>query len=161
MTSRSWHIGKLIGSIAACHVVGGIGSYFTTQKITTWYAGLAKPTFTPPDAVFMPVWLTLYSLMGVAVFLIWDQGLQTKGAKSAFTLFWIQLGLNVIWSVVFFGYESILGGFIIIVCLWVLLLITTIRFFKISRVAGGLIVPYLAWLSIASPLNAWIWILNR
>ena len=80
--------------------------------------------------------------------------------KTAFTLFWVQLGLNAIWSVVFFGLESLLGGMVIIITLWVLLLIIIIRFFKISRVAGGLLIPYIAWISIASYLNTWVWVLN-
>lgn len=158
--TRRSNIGKLIGSLAACHGAGGIGSLFTTPKISTWYAALEKPTFAPPNAVFLPVWLTLYTLMGIAIYLVWRGGLQTVNAKRAFIFFWVQLGLNAIWSVVFFGFESILGGLIIIISLWVLILITTIRFFRISRVAGGLLVPYITWITIASALNTWIWILN-
>jgi len=127
---RKANIAKLIGSIAACQGAGGIGSAFTTPKIATWYASLAKPDFTPPNAVFMPVWLTLYTLMGIAIYLIWRKGLEVEGVKTAFILFWTQLGLNTIWSVVFFGQESILGGVIIIIALWVVLLITIIKFFK-------------------------------
>ena len=159
-STRRSNIGKLIGSIAACHGAGGIGSAFTTTKIATWYAGLVKPAFTPPNEVFMPVWLTLYTLMGIAIYLVWRKGLATQGVKPAFILFWVQLGLNAIWSVVFFGFEAILGGVIIIISLWVLVLLTMIRFFGISRVAGGLLVPYLAWLSIASSLNIGILVLN-
>ena len=158
--ARRGSIGKLIGSIAACHGAGGIGSIFTTTKIATWYVDLEKPAFTPPNEVFLPVWLTLYTLMGIAIYLVWRKGLGVTDVKTAFILFWIQLGLNAIWSVVFFGFESILGGVIIIISLWVLVLITMIKFFKISRVAGGLLVPYLIWLSIASSLNTWIWVLN-
>lgn len=154
------NIGKLIGSIAICHGAGAIGSLFTTPKIPTWYASLVKPTFTPPNEVFLPVWLTLYSLMGIAIYIVWRKGFNTEGAKVAFVLFWIQLGLNAIWSVVFFGFQSILGGVIIIITLWVLVLLTMARFFKISKVAGGLLVPYLVWLSIASSLNTGILVLN-
>jgi len=153
-------IAKLVGSIAACQGAGAIGSYFTTPKIDTWYATLAKPAFTPPNAVFMPVWLTLYTLMAIAVFLIWRKGIKEDKNKQAFALFWAQLGVNAAWSVVFFGFQSIFGGFIIIVCLWVLVLVTMIRFFKVSQPAGALLTPYLAWLSIASSLNAWLWVLN-
>ena len=153
-------IGKLVGSIAACYGAGAIGSAFTAPKIPTWYATLAKPSFTPPDAVFMPVWLTLYALMGIAVFLIWRKGLQTGRVKPAFILFWVQLVLNALWSVVFFGYESPAGGFAIILALGIILLITTIKFFKISKTAGGLLVPYLSWIVIAASLNGGIMILN-
>jgi tryptophan-rich sensory protein len=153
-------IGRLVGSIAACQGAGAIGAYFTTPQIDTWYATLTKPAFMPPNAVFMPVWLTLYTLMAIAVFLIWRQGVKEGKNKQAFTLFWVQLGINAVWSVVFFGLQSILGGFVIIVCLWVLVLMTMLRFFKISLAAGALLTPYLAWLSIASGLNAWLWVLN-
>jgi tryptophan-rich sensory protein len=108
----------------------------------------------------MPVWLTLYTLMGIAIYLVWRKGLDSEDVKTAFILFWVQLGLNAIWSIIFFGQESILGGVIIITSLWVVLLITIIKFFKVSRVAGGLLIPYIAWISIASALNIWILVLN-
>ena len=158
--AKQGNIGKLIGSIAACHGAGGIGSIFTSTKIATWYSALEKPAFTPPNEVFLPVWLTLYTLMGIAIYLVWRKGLETKGVKTAFILFWIQLGLNAIWSVVFFGFESILGGVIIIISLCVMVLLIMIRFFKISKIAGGLLVPYIAWLSIATSLNISILLLN-
>jgi tryptophan-rich sensory protein len=157
---RTKNILKLIGSIAACEGAGGIGSVFTTPAITTWYATLEKPTFTPPDAVFLPIWLTLYLLMGIAVFLIWRQGLKDKQVKTAFILFWVQLVVNILWSVFFFGFESPLSGVIVIGLLWVLILFTILRFFKISRVAGALLIPYIVWTSIAASLNVWILILN-
>jgi len=154
------NIGKLVGSIAACYGAGAIGSVFTVSKIPTWYTTLEKPAFTPPNAVFMPVWFTLYALMGVSIFIVWRKGLQTEGVKSAFILFWVQLVLNALWSVVFFGYESLIGGFVIILSLGIILLITIIKFFKISKVAGGLLIPYISWIGIASSLNAWVMILN-
>jgi benzodiazapine receptor len=159
MASRS-NIGKLVGSLAACYGAGAIGSFFTTPKISTWYANLAKPAFTPPNAVFMPVWFTLYALMGVAVYLIWRKGLEARGVKAAFILFWVQLGLNSIWSIVFFGYESLVGGFVVILALGVTLLITIVKFFRISKVSGGLLIPYIGWIGIASALNASVMMLN-
>lgn len=153
-------IGKLIGCIAVCFGAGGIGSAFTVPQITTWYAALEKPAFTPPNAVFMPVWFTLYALMGVSVFLILRKGLRTEGVKVPFILFWVQLALNASWSAVFFGSESILGGFVVILALGVILLITIIKFFKLSKVAGGLLIPYIVWIGIASSLNAGILMLN-
>jgi benzodiazapine receptor len=153
-------VGKLVGSIAACEGAGLIGAFFTTPSITTWYAALAKPSFTPPNWVFAPVWTSLYALMGVAVFLVWRRGLTQPSVKPVFILFWVQLVANLMWSIVFFGWHSILGGVILIICLWVLVLITMIKFFRLSRVAGGLLAPYLAWLSIASALNVWVAILN-
>ena len=157
---KSRDIGILVGCVAACQVAGLIGSMFTTPAIPTWYETLQQPGFTPPNAVFMPVWLTLYALMGVAIFLIWRKGLSDSDVRIAFILFWGQLVLNIMWSVVFFGFRSILGGMIIIIALWALLLIIIMRFFRISRVAGGLMVPYIVWISIAASLNSWIWVLN-
>lgn len=152
--------GKLIGSIIACEGAGGIGSIFTIPAISTWYASLEKPAFTPPNWIFSPVWITLYLLMGIAVFLIWRVGLREEGVLGAFTIFWAQLIVNILWSVVFFGFESPLGGVILILILWAAILITIIRFFKISNIAGALLIPYIIWVSIASYLNIGIWILN-
>jgi len=151
---------KLFVSIAACQGAGAIGSYFTAPKIDTWYATLTKPAFTPPNAVFMPVWLTLYTLMAIAIFLIWRKDTKEGKNKEAFILFWAQLGLNIVWSGVFFGLQSILAGLVVIVCTWALVLVTMVKFFKVSLLAGALLTPYIAWLSIATSLNAWLWVLN-
>lgn len=159
MTKRD--ILKLVVSIVVCEGAGGIGAIFTTPAIPTWYAGLQKPSFTPPNSVFAPVWLTLYLLMAIAAFLIWRKGLNIKGVKPALILFLVQLVLNVLWSVVFFGLKSPLGGVILILLLWVAILLTIIRFFKISPPAGGLLIPYIVWVSIAANLNVWVWILNK
>ena len=157
---KSGDIGKLVGSIAACEGAGGIGSAFTMAAIPTWYAALEKPAFTPPNSLFAPVWITLYLLMGIAVFLVWRKGLKTDGIKPAFIIFWAQLVLNILWSVVFFGLKSPLAGMVLIIILWFAILFTIIRFFKISKVAGGILIPYIVWVSIASYLNVGLWILN-
>ena len=152
---------ELIISILACQGAGGIGAIFTTPTITTWYAGLKKPAFTPPNSVFGPVWITLYLLMGIAVFMVWRQGLSEEGARIAFIVFWVQLGLNVLWSVVFFGLKSLLGGVVVIFALWILILASIIEFFRISPAAGGLLIPYIVWVSIAASLNVSLYTLNR
>jgi len=151
---------KLVVSIAACEGAGGIGATFTTPAIPTWYEALDKPAFTPPNAVFFPVWVTLYLLMGIAVFLIWRKGLKVEGVRPAFIIFWVQLVLNALWSVVFFGLKSPVAGVVVISLLWLAVLFTIIKFFQVSRVAGGLLIPYIIWLSIATYLNVMIWILN-
>ena len=152
---------KLIVSIVACEGAGGIGAIFTTPAITTWYAGLRKPTFTPPNSVFGPVWITLYLLMGIALFLVWREGLGQEGATTAFILFWVQLVLNLLWSVIFFGFKSLLGGMVVIILLWAAILANIIVFFGVSPIAGGLLIPYIIWVSIAANLNAQVWRLNR
>jgi benzodiazapine receptor len=151
---------KLVVSIVACQVAGAIGSIFTTPAIPTWYAALEKPFFTPPNWLFAPAWITLYLLMAIAAFLIWRQGLGQKGVNSALLVFLVQLVLNALWSVVFFGLHSPLWGAVVILALWVAILLTIIRFFKLSTAAGALLLPYILWVSFASALNIAILVLN-
>jgi len=158
----SWiDIVKLIVSIVACEGAGGIGAIFTTPAIQTWYKGLKKPTFTPHNSVFGPVWITLYLLMGIAVFLVWREGLSQEGVTAAFILFWVQLVLNILWSIIFFGLRSLLGGMVVILLLWIAILVSIILFFGVSPIAGGLLIPYIIWVSIAANLNVQVCKLNR
>jgi benzodiazapine receptor len=152
---------KLVVSILACFAAGGIGSLFTFKAIPTWYAGLKKPPYTPPNWVFGPVWTTLYILMGISVFLIWQKGLPINSVILAFTLFWVQLTFNALWSIIFFGMKSKGGGVIIIIVLWLLIIATMITSFRVSGWAGALLVPYIIWVSIASYLNIGVWLLNK
>jgi len=151
---------KLILSIVICQAAGLIGTVFTLDSIPTWYAALNKPSFNPPNWLFGPVWTILYLMMGISLFIIWKEDLKNKVVKSAFTVFMIQLFLNTIWSIVFFGMQSLAGGLIIIVLLWIMILITILKFMKISRVAGILLIPYLLWVSFATFLNFSIFKLN-
>jgi len=152
---------KLVVSILACFAAAGIGSLFTFKAIPTWYAGLKKPPYTPPNWVFGPVWTTLYILMGISVFLVWRNGLATNGVLLAFTLFWIQLAINALWSIIFFGMKSKGGGVITIIVLWLLILATMTTSFRVSGWAGALLIPYILWVSIASYLNIGVWLLNK
>jgi benzodiazapine receptor len=153
-------IAKLVVSIVACQCAGLIGSIFTTPAIPTWYATLEKPAFTPPSWLFAPAWITLYLLMAIAAFLIWRKGLTEEGVKSALVIFLVQLVLNALWSVVFFGLHSPLYGMVVILALWVAILLTILRFFRLSTAAGALLLPYILWVSFASILNISIWVLN-
>jgi benzodiazapine receptor len=152
---------KLVISIIASLGAGIIGSVFTRSAIPTWYATLDKPPFNPPDWVFAPVWTFLYVLMGIAAFLVWRKGLGNRQVRTALIVFLIQLILNALWSVVFFGLESPLYGLIVISVLWFAILVTVLQFFKISRVASALLWPYLLWVTFAAVLNSSIWLLNR
>ncbi len=152
---------KLVVSIAVCEGAGGIGAIFTTPAIPTWYAGLKKPAFTPPNSVFGPIWISLYLLMGIAVFLVWREGLGQERVTIAFVIFWAQLVLNILWSVIFFGRKSLFGGMVMILLLWIVILINIITFFGVSPIAGGLLIPYIIWVSIAANLNVQVWKLNR
>lgn len=159
-SARSRDILKLVVSILACQCAGFIGSIFTMPAIPTWYETLAKPSFTPPSWLFAPAWVTLYVLMGVAAFLIWRKGLDIRNVKSALIIFLVQLVLNALWSAIFFGAKSLIGGAVVIVLLWIAILFTILRFFKISAAAGGLLIPYILWVSFASVLNISILALN-
>jgi len=152
---------KLIVSIVSCFAAAGIGSLFTFKAIPTWYAGLKKPPYTPPNRAFGPVWTILYILMAVSVFLVWQNGLSGEGVLLAFILFWVQLCLNALWSVVFFGMKLKGGGVIIIFILWLLILATIITSFRVSGWAGALLIPYIMWVSAASYLNTGVWWRNR
>ncbi len=151
---------KLILSIVICQAAGLIGTIFTMDSIPTWYAALNKPSFNPPNWLFGPVWTLLYLMMGISLFIVWKEYLKNKVVKSAFIIFMIQLFLNTIWSIVFFGMHSTAGGLIIIALLWIMILITILKFMKISRVAGILLIPYLLWVSFATLLNFSIFKLN-
>jgi len=145
----------------ACLAAGAIGSIFTRSAIPTWFVTLEKPVFSPPNWLFAPVWTLLYILMGIAAFLVWRKGLGNGQVRSALIVFLIQLILNTLWSVVFFGLESPLFGLVIISVLWVVILVTVIQFFNISRAASMLLWPYLLWVTFAAVLNSSIWLLNR
>jgi benzodiazapine receptor len=154
-------IWKLVVSIIASLAAGAIGSIFTRQAIPTWYTTLEKPAFNPPNWVFMPVWTLLYIMMGVAAFLVWRKGLENKQVRIALVLFLVQLVLNALWSVAFFGLQSPAYGLFVIELLWLAILFTVFSFYRISRVASVLLWPYLLWVTFASVLNSSIWLLNR
>lgn len=149
-----------IGFVVACEALGAIGSVFTVPSIPTWYAALEKPFLNPPNWIFGPVWTTLFALMGIAAFLVWRKGLGKQQAKAALLLFGIQLLLNVLWSVLFFGWHMPSLAFIDIAALWIMILGTIILFSRVSRPAAYLLLPYLAWVTFASYLNLMIWSLN-
>ena len=150
---------RLLASLALCFAAEGLGGLFTAQSVGTWYLTLQKPAFTPPGWLFGPVWTLLYFLMGVSFYLVWNAR-ENKIKKSAIVLFFIQLILNVSWSLVFFRMQSILGGLIVIISLWLAIVLTVYRFRRIFRPAAGMLLPYLAWVSFASILNFELWRLN-
>lgn len=138
---------------------GGIGSIITSDRSDAWYAGIAKPAWTPPDWLFGPVWTTLYILMGIAAWLVWKKVGLRAGAMPLI-LFGIQLLLNLSWNVVFFSMQSPGAALIEIIVLWLAILATLIAFWRVTPVAGWLFVPYLAWVTYAAALNFEIWRLN-
>ncbi len=157
---------KLIIAIVVSELAGIIGSVFTTPSITGWYAGVVKPALNPPAWVFGPVWTTLFALMGISAFLIWSSYAKATEDKKkvieiALVLFGIQLVLNTLWSIIFFGLHSPAVAFIELIVLWLAILATIISFAKISRPAMWLLLPYILWVSFAGFLNYSIWQLNK
>ncbi len=151
---------KLAVSLILPQLAGGLGTIFTGAAISTWYVTLVRPSLAPPNWVFGPVWTFLFLLMGIALFLVWRQGIATKGVRSALTLFAIQLILNVLWSAVFFGMKDLGLALIEISALWLAIVATIVAFSRVSRKAALLLVPYLLWVSFAAYLNFQFWILN-
>jgi tryptophan-rich sensory protein len=152
---------QLILAIIICNSVGVIGSVFTISSVDTWYAMLEKPFFSPPNWLFGPVWILLYTLMGISVFLILQKGWKKKQVKRAVGIFGFQLFLNAIWTPIFFGAHMISFAFAIILLLFAAIVATMRAFFPESRTAGWLLLPYLAWVGFAAVLNGSLWLLNK
>lgn len=147
----------LAGFIILCLGVGVVSGVMTAGAMVDWYPTLNKPFFNPPSWVFAPAWTILYIMMAVAAWRVWLAG---PSSKPALNLFFIQLVLNFLWSVFFFGLRSPALALIDIIAMWIMIALTMRAFFKIARPAGWLLVPYLAWVSFAAVLNASIWWLN-
>jgi translocator protein len=158
---RKSNIMKLVASIIIPQAIGGIGALLTMPSIEAWYAGLNKPSFNPPNWIFGPVWTVLFLMMGIALFLVWKNGLSGKEAKTAVAVFGIQLFLNLSWSFLFFFLHLPLAAFIEIIILWTAIGATLALFTRLSRTAGLLLVPYFLWVSFAAVLNFFLWWLNR
>ena len=151
---------KFIISIVTPPLAGFIGSLFTTPSIPNWYAGLIKPELNPPSWVFAPVWTILYLMMGLAAFLVWKEGYERREVRHALKLYAFQLVLNMAWSIIFFGLKNPAAALIEIIILWLAILATIFAFFKVSKLAGSLLVPYILWVSFATYLTYSIWALN-
>jgi benzodiazapine receptor len=151
-------IGLLV-FIVVCLGAGGLGAIATTPEIEGWYRTIEKPSWNPPDYLFGPVWTTLFVMMAIAAWMVWKpEGFKT--ATTPLTLFTVQLVLNVTWSWIFFGMHQPGWAFVEIAMLWLAIVATTVAFFRRSKIAGWLMVPYLAWVSFAAVLNVAIWRMN-
>lgn len=149
----------LIVALAICFAVAAIASLATTPEIPGWYARLKKPSWTPPNWLFGPVWTALYGAMAVAAWLVWRRGGWQQNS-AALWLFVIQLALNFAWSFIFFRLHRPGLAFAEIVLLWVAIAATIVKFIGVSKVAALLLVPYLLWVTYASALNFAVWRLN-
>lgn len=155
-------ITRIAVAIIVCLAVGYSSSTVTKEGVETWYPTIIKPAFNPPNWIFMPVWTLLFVLMGIAAGLVWDRIKdQNAEVKKALGFFLIQLALNAIWSYLFFGLKNPMLALIEIALLWLMIYETYLKFIKINKTAGYLLIPYLAWVGFAAILNASIWWLNR
>ena len=154
------HLGlSFVVLLIVCFAVGAAGGLVTTPNVTGWYAGLAKPAWTPPNRLFGPVWSLLYLSMAVAAWLVWRRTDRTSVALPM-GLFGVQLFLNGLWSWLFFGFHNPAAAFVDIVLLWTAIAAVTVVFWRLSTAAGLLFLPYLAWVSFAAMLNFAVWRMN-
>ena len=151
---------KLIAAILFCLIVGSLGSLVTTTGPGSWYTALEKPFFAPPNWVFAPVWITLFILMGIALYLVWQSGTENRDVQIALGIFGVQFILNVIWSFLFFGLRSPLLALTDIILLWIMIAATIGAFYRVKKSAAYFLIPYIAWVTIASALNGAVYLLN-
>jgi len=148
-------------SILLIEVVGASGAIFTARGLGAWYDSLVRPAVAPPNWVFGPVWTTLFALMGVALWLVWQQANEKSSAvRVAILVFVVHFAFNLGWSAAFFGMREIGLGLSVIVVLWALIAATMWAFARVDRRAALLLVPYLLWVSFAAYLNYRFWVLN-
>lgn len=150
---------KLTISILLCLGVGALSSALSMGTMGA-YSELKQPAFAPPSWIFGPVWTILYIMMGIAAYRIWMLGLENDQVRDALFFFGAQLVFNFMWTILFFRFELRGLAFLEIIILLVLIIITTVKFYKLDQTAGYLMIPYILWVSFASVLNYSIWELN-
>lgn len=152
-------LGMLGLLLLLCFSVAAVGGLVTRPAIDGWYATLTKPLWTPPNWLFAPVWSVLYVLMAFAAWVYWRS--TAPGRRGwPWVVFFVQLALNLLWSVLFFGLRSPAMALVDVVLLWIAIAATAAGFLRSSRLAAGLMLPYLAWVSFAAILNAGLWAMN-
>ena len=162
MQQKKGNLSALIILILLPIFGGSLVGFITSRDVSSWYPTLQKPAWNPPNWIFGPVWTILYGLMGWASYLIWrKREEQPKQVRSALIWYGLQLGLNFLWSVIFFGFRRPDLALLEIVLLWGAILVTIVKFARIDRLAASLMIPYHLWVTFATALNATIWWLNR
>ena len=150
----------LIISILITEAIAVTASIFTISQIPVWYTALNKPSFNPPNWLFGPVWTILYILIAIAAYLVWQRRNDSELYQKARIAYVVQLILNFAWSAVFFGMHQVLGALVVIGLLWISIVVIIYYFSKFNKLAAWLLVPYLLWVSFASVLNLYIYLLN-
>jgi benzodiazapine receptor len=156
---KKYQVVKLIVSLILPLGIGAIAGMFTSEAVPDWYALLNRPSFSPPNWLFGPVWTTLYLLMGISLFLIWKQEV-SKERNLAILVFMVQLILNFGWSFIFFYFNLLGFALIEIIILWISIVIMLFLFYKIKPIASFINIPYLVWVTFATILNASYYLLN-
>lgn len=159
IAGRGRSVLTLVGLLALCYAAEAFAALMTRTSVEIWYPLLAKPWFTLPNRVFAPVWTALYTMMAIAAWLVWRRA-DPDEARPALGLFFAQLVVNVLWPTLFFGLQAVAEAIIDIALLLALVFATTVAFWRIDRVAGALLVPYLLWVAYAAALNVAIWRMN-
>lgn len=150
----------LVINLAIPLAAGVLGSLLTVPSVKTWYMTLAKPSFNPPNSIFPPVWTSIFILMGISAYLVWQKRDQITHFPRTVAVYAIQLVLNVMWSFLFFYAHSLGGALFEIVFLLIIIIINARVFYKIDKVAGLLFIPYILWVSFATLLTYSIFSLN-
>ena len=151
---------RLLLSLVLCLGVGIIEGVVTRPEIAVWYAGLVKPSWTPPPVVFPIAWTLLYALMAVSFWRLWNSQTRIREGTQAMTLFLIQLALNALWSPVFFGFHGTRTALVVIMALLVAIAATIRAAFRVDRLAAWLLVPYLLWVAYATTINIGVVAMN-
>ncbi len=154
-----FNLKRFLVSIAIPLIIGGLSAILTSRNMEI-YSQIIRPPLSPPSWVFPVVWTILYTLMGVSLYIVWNSNTNENEKRRAFILFGIQLFLNFIWSPIFFNMQWFLLAFIVLIFLWIFTLFMIISFYRISKLAGLLQIPYLLWLTFAGYLNFAIYLLN-
>jgi len=171
MKNKKSFIIKALILVIVCEIIGIIGRIATAEGVTSWFQTIEKPFFNPPAWLFAPVWTILYFLMGISAALVWHKGtdngrerifeMDNGNVRTALGLFAIQLFLNFCWSFLFFKYHLLFVAFIEIITMLIFIVLTTVHFYRIDKIAGLLMIPYILWVSFASILNFSLWFLNK
>ena len=151
---------SLLGAILLCNVAGAVGAVLTADAVDGWYRTLTAPPLNPPSWVFGPVWTTLYTLMGIALWLVWRRAAPSPERTRALDLFGVQIAVNAVWSPVFFGARALGAALVVILALLVLIAATALAFRRVRPDAAALLGPYLGWVAFATYLNFMYWWLN-
>lgn len=152
---------KILLCILVVNILGGAGAFFTMGSLRDWYGTLEKPPGVPPNSVFGPVWTVLYAMMGTAFALVWHRAPAGPAKRTALWTYLAQFLLNLAWTPLFFGAHLTGVALVVIVALWIMILLTILKFRPLGRLAAGLLIPYLVWVSYATYLNGGIFFLNR